>query len=88
MDAKTVASWMLKEIENNKCIYQDDVVDYLVRLNAESLLRENTEGNLVIGREVLSAFKKLTEINVVWVKSDRYWRMRVAEDEAGREALG
>ena len=88
MDVNTIALWMLKEIENNECIYQDDVVDYLVKSNTESLLRENADGNLVIGREVLSAFKKLTETNVVWIKPDRYWRFRVAEDEARREARG
>jgi len=88
MDANAVASWMLKKIENSKCIYQDDVVDYLVKSKAENLLRENTDGNLVIGRKVLEAFRKLTETNVVWVKPDRYWRFRVAEDEAGRDARG
>lgn len=88
MDAKTVALWMLKEIESNQCIYQDDIVDYLVKSNECNLLRENAAGNLVIGGEVLSAFKKLTELNVVWVKPERYWRFRVAEDDIGREARG
>jgi len=31
---------------------------------------------------------KITETTVVWVKPDRYWRWRVAEDEPGREARG
>lgn len=88
MDVKSIANWMLSEIEKHGCIYQDDVVDYLVKAKAESFLRENSDGNLVIGREVLDAFKKLTEDNVVWVKPDFYWRFRVAEDEPGREARG
>lgn len=88
MDVKSIANWMLSEIGKHGCIYQDDVVDYLVKAKAESLLRENSDGNLVIGREVLDAFKKLTEDNVVWVKPDFYWRLRVAEDEPGREAKG
>lgn len=88
MDVSYVAGWMLSEIEKHGCLYQDDVVDYLVKAKAENLLRENTDGNLVIGREVLDAFKKLTEKNVVWVKPDFYWRYRVAEDELGREARG
>ncbi len=79
---------MLKEIELNGCIYQDDVVDYLVKHGADALLRENADGNLVIGRAVLDAFKGSTETTVVWVKPDRYWRTRVTEDEAGREARG
>ena len=88
MNAEAIAEWMLSEIEKNGCIYQDDVVDRLVKSNAESFLRENIDGNLVVGREVLNTFLKLTETTIVWVKPDRYWRFRVAEDEPGREARG
>jgi hypothetical protein len=79
---------MLVQVENHGCIYQDDVVDYLVKAGAEGLLRENSDGNLVVGRAVLEAFKAITDTTVVWVKPDRYWRWRVAEDEPGREARG
>ena len=88
MDAKSITAWMLSEIERHGCIYQDDVVDFLVKAKAENFLRENSDGNLVVGREVLDAFRKLTERTVVWVKPDFYWRFRVAEDEPGREARG
>lgn len=83
-----VAQWMLAELQKHGCIYQDDVVDYLVKSKADSLLRENSDGNLVVGREILEAFKHGTETTVVWVKPDRYWRFRVSEDEPGREARG
>ena len=79
---------MLSQIEIHDCIYQDDVVDYLVKLKADELLRENADGNLVVGLAVLNAFKALTSMNVVWVKPDRYWRFRVPEDQPGREARG
>ncbi|NML28873.1 DUF6953 family protein [Zoogloea dura] len=88
MDAESIANWMLSQIERDGCIYQDDVVDYLVKAKEESFLRENSDGNLVVGRKVLDAFRKLTESTVVWVKPDFYWRFRVAEDEPGREARG
>ena len=88
MEAREVASWMLCELETHDCIYQDDVVDHLVRAKAEELLRENSDGNLVIGHSVLEAFKAITEATVVWVKPERYWRFRAAEDEPGREARG
>lgn len=88
MKAEDVAQWMLAQVEKEGCIYQDDVVDYLVKGNAEDLLRENADGNLVVGRPVLDAFKKITETTVVWVRSDFYWRWRVPEDEPGREARG
>lgn len=88
IEADDVARWMLSELQRHGCIYQDDVVDHLVRSKAEALLRENSDGNLVVGREVLEAFKLKTETTVVWVKPDRYWRFRVPEDEPGREARG
>lgn len=88
MNATEAAKWMQEQITLEGCIYQDDVVDHLVKSNAESLLRENSDGNLVVGRAVLDAFRKLNEISVVWVKPDRYWRLRVAEDEPGRDARG
>ena len=88
MDARAVATWMLGQLEKHGCIYQDDVVDHLVKAGAEKLLRENSDGNLVVGRAVLDAFMAVSETTVVWVKPDRYWRWRVPEDESGREARG
>ena len=88
MDAIAASQWMLKELERAGCIYQDDVVDFLLRNKAEALLRENSDGNLVVGLELLKAFKNITETTVVWVKSGFYWRWRVAEDEPGRDARG
>lgn len=88
MDANAVAQWMLAQIEREACIYQEDVVDYLVKVKREDLLTENTDGNQVVGKEVLAAFRKLTETTVVWVKHDRYWRFRVHEDEPERDARG
>ena len=88
MDANSIAAWMLTQIQQETCVYQDDVVDHLVKAKREDLLTENASGNQVIGKEVLTAFRKLTPDNVVWVKPDRYWRYRVAEDEPGRDARG
>ena len=88
MKASEVASWMLTQINKHGCIYQDDVVDYLVKSKAESHLRENSDGNLVLGMAVLEEFMAVSSLSVVWVKPQKYWRWRVAEDEPGREAKG
>jgi hypothetical protein len=88
MDTDSVAQWMLAQIERDSCVYQDDVVDFLVKSGQEDLLIENADGNQVLGKALLAAFRKLTPDNVVWVKPDRYWRFRVAEDEPGRDARG
>ena len=79
---------MIGKLEADGCLYQDDVVDYLVRSHNEDLLRENTDGNLVLDRPLLKSFKSLTSNDVVWVQSDFYWRYRVAEDEKTRKARG
>lgn len=75
---------MISKLEEDSCLYQDDVVDYLVKNNFETYLTENSEGNLVLNRNLLEEFKKRTENNVVWVRNELYWRWRVPEDEPGR----
>jgi hypothetical protein len=88
MNPDQVADWMLLRIEDDSCLYQDDVVDYLIRSDAEDLLRENSDGNQVLSTKVLTAFRKLTPDNVVWVLADKYWRFRVTEDDVSRTARG
>jgi hypothetical protein len=88
MSAIDVAQWMLGQLQRDGCVYQEDVVDHALKLRSESLLRENSDGNLVVGRAILDSFRRITENTVVWVKPDRYWRWRVSEDEPGREARG
>lgn len=83
-----VASWMQEKLTKEDCLYQEDVVDYLVKLEREEFLVENTDGNLSLAKIVLAAFRKLNDESVVWVKSGKYWRYRVTEDEVGREARG
>jgi ATP-dependent RNA helicase hrpA len=83
-----IVSWMISKLEEDSCLYQDDVVDYLVKNNFETYLTENSEGNLVLNRNLLEEFKKRTENNVVWVRNELYWRWRVPEDEPGRIARG
>jgi hypothetical protein len=82
------ANWMQAQLDRDGCLYQDDVVDHLLKAGQEDLLRENADGNLVVGTATLNAFRKLNAETVVWVKSGFYWRTRVAEDEPGREARG
>lgn len=88
MDVVVVSTWMRSQLDHEGCLYQDDVIDHIVRAGGELLLRENTDGNLVVGRKLLTEFRKLTQTDVVWVKPERYWRFRVLEDEPGRDARG
>ncbi|QTR55492.1 DUF6953 family protein [Thiothrix unzii] len=88
MNITEASVWMRSQLDEDGCLYQDDVVDYLVKEGAEALLRENTDGNLVLERKLLNEFRKLTQDEVVWVKPDKYWRFRVPEDEPSRDARG
>lgn len=87
-DEASVVEWMMQSLRKDGCLYQDDVVDHLVRNKLDSLTRENADGNVVVGTKLLKAFATATDPDVVWVRPDRYWRYRVKEDEPGREASG
>ena len=88
MQATDVANWMQSKLDKKSCVYQDDVVDMLVKAGFEDHLRENADGNHVLMRTVLHQFKKLNEQTVVWVGPGKYWRFRVKEDESSRTARG
>lgn len=88
MDAQKIAHWMISKLTDDECLYQDDVVDFLIKQKEELFLIENSDGNQVLSRPVLNEFRKLTEKNVVWIRSEFYWRWRVPEDEDGRTARG
>ncbi|QHJ78726.1 MAG: hypothetical protein [Bacteriophage sp.] len=79
---------MLAKLSKDCCLYQDDVVDYLVKNTYNDFLKENENGNVALKLSLNSAFKKKTLENIVWVKPDRYWRYRVKEDEPQREQRG
>lgn len=79
---------MMSVLSSDNCLYQQDVVDYLVKENNEQHLKENADGNLALSTKVINTFRNDSGEDVVWVKPDKYWRYRVPEDEDGREARG
>lgn len=83
-----VIQWMTERLEIDACLYQQDVVDHLIKAAAEEFLVENADGNQALSRPVLNAFRIASGDGVVWVKSGLYWRFRVPEDEDGRDARG
>ncbi len=88
MQPDEIALWMQDKLNQDECLYQEDVVDMLIKSNAEEHLKESSDGNQILTTKVLSEFKKLNEHTVVWVTSGKYWRFRVAEDEDSRTARG
>ncbi|WP_404850229.1 MULTISPECIES: DUF6953 family protein [Enterobacter] len=88
MSLEDVSSWMMSTLAKDGCLYQQDVVDYLVKRNNEQHLKENADGNQALSTRVINKFRVDSGEDVVWVKPEKYWRYRVPEDEEGREARG
>ncbi|MGM8753287.1 DUF6953 family protein [Enterobacter sp. KB-280D8] len=88
MSLDDVSSWMMSTLAKDGCLYQQDVVDYLVKQNNEQHLKENADGNQALSTRVINKFRVDSGDDVVWVKPEKYWRYRVPEDEEGREARG
>lgn len=79
---------MISQLQADNCLYQQDAVDYLVKIGNELHLKDNADGNQALSSKVINKFRADSGENVVWVKPDKYWRYRVPEDEDGREARG
>ncbi|HHR1263798.1 TPA: DUF6953 family protein [Klebsiella oxytoca] len=88
MSVDQVSEWMMLKLQTEGCLYQQDVVDYLVKQHNEQHLKENADGNQALSTKLINKFRVESGKNVVWVKPDKYWRYRVSEDEDGREARG
>lgn len=81
----TVAAWMIQELQSRKHLYQEQVAWDIKRLFGKSFVYDNANGNPAISKSVLKEFNKLTKDDVVWCRSDRYWRARAAWDKPGRQ---
>ena len=44
----------------------------------------NPRGNLAISKHVLAAFRELTKDDVLWIRGQRFWRLREEADGPGR----
>lgn len=85
-NAHDVALWMLDKLQREQSLYQQTVIFEIQTKFGDEFTCINNNGNLVIGKGVLAEFKKLTDGQVVWIKSDKYWRFREDFDELGKRA--
>jgi hypothetical protein len=79
-----VAQWMANKVRTKRELYQDDAVAQIEKRFGADHVYDNANGNLAISKVVLTAFRKLTEADVIWVKSERFWRLRERGDEPSR----
>ena len=83
--ASDVAQWMLRQLEEEKFLYQEMVVHQIFSEFGEEFAYLNSNGNLAIDKQVLAAFRKLTGDDVIWERGERMWRKREDYDEPGRQ---
>ncbi len=76
---------MANEVRTKGELYQEDAVDAIERRFGAEHLYDNANGNLAISKPVLTAFRHITESDVIWIRSERYWRRRERADEEGRQ---
>jgi hypothetical protein len=83
--AQDVATWMLAELRREGMLYQDVVVYEIAERFGEQFIYDNENGNLAISKAVLNAFRKLSGNDIVWCRSERYWRPREQWDLPSRQ---
>ncbi len=83
--AKEVAAWKLKELNEQDLLYQEVAAYEILDRFGEHFTYYNENGNLAIDKTVLAAFRHITGDDVVWCRSERYWRRREEGDLPGRQ---
>jgi hypothetical protein len=86
--AQEVAQWMLDEVMGKGELEQEAAVSDIALKFGNEFTYDNENGNLAIRRDVLAAFRRLTENSVVWDRENRLWRKRESDDDPGRQQGG
>jgi hypothetical protein len=82
---RTVAEWMLSEVEQRRCLAQETAVSDISTQFGQQFTYQNENGNWAISRNVLAEFRKISGDKVVWERSERQWRKRQTCDSPGRQ---
>jgi hypothetical protein len=80
-----IAAWMLAEVIREGTVYQDSMASDIENKFGEEFAPSNINGHMSIRPDVLKIFGKISKESVVWVKSDKAWRLREPHDEPGRQ---
>ena len=84
---RDVAEWMAEEVRRKKELYQEDTAEYIKNHFGDDFVYINVNGNYAIDKKVLKKFRKLTEKDVVWVRGERYWRLRASYDDPEKRGI-
>jgi hypothetical protein len=82
-----VVDWMVDVLATEKVLHQDVAAAEIEQRFGVPFVYFNDNGNLAIARDVLKEFRRSTEPDVVWDRSERAWRFREKYDpKTGRQA--
>lgn len=84
MTPEEAAQWMLERFEAEGFLYQEAAASYLSHLHDEALAYYDANGNVCVGKGVLSIFNKLTP-DAVYERAEKFWRNRLSTDQPGRQ---
>ena len=76
---------MLAEVQRNGSVYQETIVYDIARKFGSQFTVDNASGNLSIRKDVLAAFRSISEETVVWERGERLWRKRESHDDGRRQ---
>ncbi|HBM1136132.1 hypothetical protein OW684_04970 [Acinetobacter baumannii] len=66
-----------------KLLNHEELIGILCIEYESAYVTINDQGNQVIDKKLLKAFKKITETTVVWDRAQRAWRLREEHDLVG-----
>ena len=75
-----VAEYMVQCLQADGTLYQETVVSEIADRFGDEFVYQNESGNPAITQAVLKEFRRLTEGQVVWARTSRYWRWREERD--------
>jgi hypothetical protein len=78
-----VARWMLLQIEKHRVLSEDEAVTGIARAFGVAFICKNENGKATIRKDVLLAFRTLTEDLIVLDRRSRLWRKRDLCDDPG-----
>ena len=85
--SRDVAVYMVNKLMSERKLYQEYVVYEIQKEFGDQFVYENENGNLAIDKIVLKNFRELTKDTVVWVRDERYWRLREKGDEPAKRQV-
>lgn len=76
---------MLTQISKSKPLYQEQAAWDIMRKFGKQFVYDNENGNPAIEKSVLTAFEKISKEEIVWSRSERFWRLREPSDTNSRQ---